>query len=324
MKKIGKFMAIAVFAAAVVVSAQHAFSGGATYTGSSLCGMCHKKRDSGVTAWEASKHSKALATLSTEEAKKISASAATDEKCLACHTTGFGMEGGYKVGGDNSKVENVGCESCHGAGSGYKGIMSKKPDIFDNGLIVPSVAVCVKCHNKTSPTYKEFHYAEAAATIRHGVEADMAKPVVQAGYTGVAKCSMCHKSRDTSVDVMNASKHINALESLKTEAAKKLSADPLNDPTCLSCHTTGYTDAGGYDAAAADDAKAKVAGVTCESCHGAGEKYAKTMKSREESLANGMIIPNEKTCRKCHNSLSPTYKDFKYEEAVKVIAHTKK
>jgi len=307
--------------AASVVSVKHAFSEGNTYTGSSLCGMCHKKRDNASTVWEASKHANALAALSTDEAKKISATAATDEKCLACHTTGHGQESGYKAGGDNSKVENVTCEACHGAGSGYKSIMSKKPDIFNSGLIVPSVAVCVKCHNKNSPTYKEFHFTAALSTIRHGTEDQMKAPLVQASYIGLAKCSMCHKNRDTSVDMIQASKHIKALDALKTDEAKKYSADPANDPTCLACHTTGYTDPGGYDPATAD---ANVSGVTCESCHGAGEKYSKTMKSKDDSIANGMVIPDEKTCRKCHNSLSPTFKGFNYDEAVKAIAHTKK
>lgn len=288
------------------------------YVGPDLCKMCHKSKDNSGPTWDASKHAQAMNDLNSDAAKKISANAATDEKCLGCHNTA------YKAGGDNTKTTNVTCEACHGAGSGYKSVMTKFPDAWDKGLVTPSVAVCVKCHNSNSPTYKEFHYQEAYLKIRHGNEEMMKTEPVQAAYIGEAKCAMCHKNRDTSVSTWEASKHAKALDALNTDEAKKYSTDPANDSTCLACHTTGLTDTGGYVCAGKPEDNAKFAGVQCESCHGPGEKYMKTMASKDDAVKNGLIIPTEKTCRKCHNAMSPTYKGFDFDEAVKVIAHGKK
>ena len=45
------------------------------------------------------------------------------------------------------------------------------------------------------------------------------------------------------------------------------------------------------------------------------------MKSREKSIEKGFIVPDENLCETCHNEESPTFKGFKYEEALKQIAH---
>jgi hypothetical protein len=324
---------VAAFIPAALLPISFALSQKATfeYVGPDLCKMCHKSKDNSGQMWDASKHAKAMDALSTDDAKKISATAGTDEKCLACHNTGVGAPTGFKSGADNKKTQNVTCEACHGPGSGYKTVMTKMPDVYTNGLITPSVAVCVKCHNKMSPSYKDFHFREAFAAIRHGKEDDMKTPVAMVAYIGETKCAMCHKNRDTSVSTWEGSKHAKAFDALKSDDAKKYSPDPTNDPFCLGCHVTGLTDAGGYvlypekdkekDAA---DLNAKMAGVQCEACHGPGEKYMKTMSSKDDSAKNGLEMPTEKTCRRCHNALSPTYKDFNFDEAAKLIAHGKK
>ena len=36
------------------------------------------------------------------------------------------------------------------------------------------------------------------------------------------------------------------------------------------------------------------------------------MKSKEHSVAAGMVVPNEAICKKCHNAESPTFKGFDY------------
>ena len=61
----------------------------------------------------------------------------------------------------------------------------------------------------------------------------------------------------------------------------------------------------------------------CESCHGPGSMYkgASVMKNRELAMSKGMIIPDESTCKGCHNEGSPTYKGFNFAEASAKIAH---
>jgi uncharacterized UBP type Zn finger protein len=74
-------------------------------------------------------------------------------------------------------------------------------------------------------------------------------------------------------------------------------------------------------------------GVQCEGCHGPGSKYkstkimsAKKYASQREvqhklSMEAGMIIPDEKTCVKCHNERSPAYKGFDFEKFYAKIKH---
>jgi len=69
-------------------------------------------------------------------------------------------------------------------------------------------------------------------------------------------------------------------------------------------------------------------GVQCEACHGAGSEYKalQVMKSREKSIAAGLVIPSEKVCISCHNSAKmPDFKGFNFAEtSKKVHAHKPK
>lgn len=131
-------------------------------------------------------------------------------------------------------------------------------------------------------------------------------------YIGSAKCKSCHQSPAKGAQYKKWSEgpHANAMKSLKGDEAK--------DPKCLKCHATvGHTAADDHAGVTVDE------GVGCETCHGPGSKYKamNIMKSRELSIENGLIVPDEKLCRSCHNEESPTFKGFNYEEALKVIAH---
>ena len=61
-----------------------------------------------------SKHSHAYQTL--VDAKQPS-NRQYDPECIVCHTVGFGYVSGFKSEKETPKLENVGCESCHGPGS---------------------------------------------------------------------------------------------------------------------------------------------------------------------------------------------------------------
>ena len=131
-------------------------------------------------------------------------------------------------------------------------------------------------------------------------------------YIGAAKCKMCHNNppKGAQYKVWAAGPHANAMKSLSAEEAK--------DPKCLKCHaTTGHIDD-------KNNAGVKVSeGVSCESCHGPGSAYKSMsiMKSREKSMEKGLIIPDEKLCKTCHNEESPDFKGFDFEEYCKKIAH---
>lgn len=131
-------------------------------------------------------------------------------------------------------------------------------------------------------------------------------------YIGAAKCKMCHNKADKGEQYNKwaSSTHAKAMASLKGDEAK--------DPKCLKCHSTA---AGADQALVATITVAE--GVSCESCHGPGSAYkvATIMKDQKASLAKGLILPDEKVCKKCHNEQSPHYKGFNYKEYVAKIAH---
>lgn len=166
---------------AFTVNAQNKF------VGAKKCGMCHKKAKDGeqLKIWKNSPHAKAFETLKSEKADKIAAErgfktkAAETEECVACHTTGHGVDA--KLFAKKFKVEDgVQCEACHGAGSKFK---SKKV-MKDHGKAVAAgltdfsaegsaEKLCKTCHNEKSPTFKEkgFDFKKMWEKIKHPIPA---------------------------------------------------------------------------------------------------------------------------------------------------------
>ena len=159
--------------------------GSPEYVGSKSCKGCHKSAKGGKAypKWESTSHANAFKTLQTPEADKIAADkgfttkAAETDNCLSCHVTGMNVEGAafHKK---FKKEEGVGCESCHGAASGYKMKHSKaaqKEAAKAAGFSLPNIsdgsaeALCITCHNENSPTYKPFDLKEKWSKIEHGL-----------------------------------------------------------------------------------------------------------------------------------------------------------
>jgi hypothetical protein len=146
-------------------------------------------------------------------------------------------------------------------------------------------------------------------------------------FLGVDGCKICHKSEKSGNQhgLWMESKHAKAFEVLGTEEAKTVAVaagvegNPQEADACLQCHVTGH----GAKAEMFGPKYTKEEGVGCESCHGAGSGYKakKTMEDRTASIAAGLIMPTEAQCQTCHNEKSPTFKEFKYAEMVKTIAH---
>ena len=157
-------------------------------------------------------------------------------------------------------------------------------------------------------------------------------------YIGVKVCKMCHKGEKTGdqFGIWEAGPHAKAYAALAGADAKaagaKLGIDnPQASGKCLQCHSTAYnfTETKQVDAIAVEE------GVSCESCHGPGKNYKakETMKSREKSVAGGMVYPATKSCERCHNEKAPTWNPEKYttkdgkkvgfdaEQAYKKIEH---
>ena len=156
-----------------------------------------------------------------------------------------------------------------------------------------------------------------------------ASAFAQNKYVGAKFCSTCHKSGKggTSYAVWEKTPHAKAYETLKGDEAKKiakekgLSKPPHESPECLKCHV-----AGGGTAENIEKTFKMEEGVTCEVCHGpaSGYKILHSKGDLEKSKAAGLMIADKsgKLCMQCHNSESPTFKEFNFEKMWAKIAHS--
>jgi hypothetical protein len=146
------------------------------YVGAKACASCHKSAATGnqYKVWQVSAHAKAYEVLASDKAADIAAAQhlSTEPQktpaCLSCHTTGAGAPKS-RFTEDFDATQGVQCEACHGAGEAYGKIehMIMHSQARERGLIEPTAAVCVKCHNAKSPTFKGFDYAAAVKQVRH-------------------------------------------------------------------------------------------------------------------------------------------------------------
>jgi len=151
-------------------------------------------------------------------------------------------------------------------------------------------------------------------------------------YIGANKCAgACHKSdaQGKQLDIWQNSKHSSAWKTLETPEADKIAQDKgfstkaSETPACIKCHVLGKD----IDPSELAETFDKTQGVQCESCHGAGSEYKamSIMKDKQKAIENGLNVPSDIAafCTGCHNSESPTFKEFKFDEAWAKIQHKK-
>jgi hypothetical protein len=85
-----------------------------TYVGTDACKGCHLAE---FNKWKAVPHSHAMDTL--EKVAKRPSLRNLDGECVKCHTVGFDHKSGYVDEKTTPNLRHVGCESCHGPGSGH-------------------------------------------------------------------------------------------------------------------------------------------------------------------------------------------------------------
>ena len=148
-------------------------SKGATYVGVKKCKSCHFKQ---WNTWRKTEMAKAFESLKpgvkSEEKAKLkfdpNKDYTKDPTCLGCHTSGFGIPGGYVVPADGDAEaqkqaeDNAGitCEGCHGPGSKANEIQedikeNKRPykwaELRAVGFQKAEVRSCTPCHNASDP-----------------------------------------------------------------------------------------------------------------------------------------------------------------------------
>jgi hypothetical protein len=125
----------------------------ARYVGSKRCGDCHEHA---FKVWQASEHAKAFQRLVAEKNPSLRQ---YDGECVACHTVGYKHHTGYydpppganaqQIQKHNLKLQDVGCESCHGPASNHV-------DNVDDKTIYPII-------NPYRPSEKELNPATPVA-----------------------------------------------------------------------------------------------------------------------------------------------------------------
>jgi len=144
-------------------------------------------------------------------------------------------------------------------------------------------------------------------------------------FIGSKKCKTCHMKQYKSWEKTTMSQAFELLKpGVRAEAKQAADLDPEKDYTsdadCLRCHVTGLGEAGGFVDAATSPT---LAGVGCETCHGAGSTYTKkehmSLKNKKykkaDIVAAGMVDQvGEQLCVGCHNSDSPFFEGFDFEK----------
>jgi hypothetical protein len=122
--------------------------------GTKACRECHED-DCGL--WDQTRHAAAWTTLESRRSQ-------ADPYCQQCHTTAYGLPGGFVSAKRSADRSAVGCESCHGPAVAHsKSPRAKTP-------FAPSDQ-CVRCHDReNSPT---FDYQEYWPRIAHGAESEV-------------------------------------------------------------------------------------------------------------------------------------------------------
>lgn len=122
--------------------------GGRKYLTPDACSDCH---DQAYRVWEGSAHAHAMDTLRK-------ANQDFNPECVRCHTTAFGMPGGFRTATATPTLINVQCEACHGSAS-----IHVLDATVPYGRVAPRV--CYTCHTKeNSPEFSFFKYWDA---IKH-------------------------------------------------------------------------------------------------------------------------------------------------------------
>ncbi len=85
-----------------------------SFVGSDRCMACHAGE---FLKWKDTPHSHALEAL--EKVAKRPGLRDFDGECLVCHTVGLGYKTGFVSKEKTPHLTHVGCESCHGPGSGH-------------------------------------------------------------------------------------------------------------------------------------------------------------------------------------------------------------
>jgi hypothetical protein len=129
--------------------------------GTDTCIKCHTTDND---LWHDSTHATAWQTL-----EKAQHGAHVDSYCQQCHTTGYGLPGGFASIGRSPERVNVGCESCHGPSLAH----AKEPR---EHTTLAAREQCLRCHDRENSP--QFSFDEYWPKIEHGAKTAAASAAV--------------------------------------------------------------------------------------------------------------------------------------------------
>jgi hypothetical protein len=107
--------------------------GASGFVGAALCATCHQAEHA---FWSTTRHARAYDTLEKQDKQ-------FNLDCVGCHVTGYDEPGGSTVV-QVSSLENVQCETCHGAGSRH---VANPADLSLIQASPPQTLCGPKCHH---------------------------------------------------------------------------------------------------------------------------------------------------------------------------------
>ncbi|MGQ9525533.1 MAG: multiheme c-type cytochrome [Armatimonadota bacterium] len=151
---------------------------GARYLGADVCKACHPNKHAD---WLTTRHKDAYVNLKAYEG----GANANNPVCLACHTVGFGQDGGFVDEQTTPGLGGVQCESCHGPGSLHVQGGGDKTKILAYPKVL-AAQVCGKCHTGShNPQYDDWLKSKHV-----DIEPHVASYFQQGRYAD--RCGICH------------------------------------------------------------------------------------------------------------------------------------
>jgi hypothetical protein len=126
-------------------------SKGFAVAGTAACRKCH---EGDCQLWRKSKHAAAWKALKEKGAH-------VDPECQRCHTTGYGLPGGFASAHRSVARAAVGCESCHGPSQGHVAEPAVRTAHF-----AQAKNHCMGCHDRENSP--KFAYDTYWSKIVHG------------------------------------------------------------------------------------------------------------------------------------------------------------
>jgi hypothetical protein len=125
------------------------------FAGAEACASCHPKASA---TWAKTAHAHAMKELKDKGKHE-------DQECVACHSVGANVRGGFVSLELSPKLANVQCENCHGPRAAH--VKARGPAVA-GGPRAHVPETCVVCHNaQHSPAFKAEEYWRK---IAHGKE----------------------------------------------------------------------------------------------------------------------------------------------------------